>query len=123
MLIVVLWECCGSVVVHAALYCAFLHAASAINSHIHTTPNSMTPHTPLHPPCCTPHHQVVFIKASWHVGEPFTSKYSDWLLAQAEGRPTTQGSFDEPLYRYAVTYVGGEWGWGGKGRGGVGWCE
>ncbi len=49
--------------------------------------------------------EVVFIKASWHVGEPFTSKYSEWLLAQAEGRPTTQGSFDEALYRYAVTYV------------------
>lgn len=49
--------------------------------------------------------QVVFIKASWHVGEPFTSKYSEWLLAHADGRPTTHGSFDEALYRYAVTYV------------------
>lgn len=48
---------------------------------------------------------MVFIKASWHVGEPFTTKYSEWLLAHADGRPTTHGTFDEALYRYAVTYV------------------
>lgn len=47
--------------------------------------------------------EVVFIKASWHVGEPFTSKYSDWVLAHAEGRSTTQGTFDESLYHYAIT--------------------
>lgn len=47
--------------------------------------------------------EVVFIKASWHVGEPFTSKYSDWLLAHAEGRPTTTGTFSEKLYHYAIT--------------------
>lgn len=26
--------------------------------------------------------ETVYIKASWHVGEPFLDKYSAWMLAQ-----------------------------------------
>ena len=26
--------------------------------------------------------ETVFLKASWHVGEPFVDKYSAWMLAQ-----------------------------------------
>lgn len=47
--------------------------------------------------------ETIFIKASWHVGEPFTQKYTEWALAQAAGRDTTGGSFDERMYRYAVS--------------------
>lgn len=30
--------------------------------------------------------ETVFIKASWHVGEPFLDKYSAWMLAQVSVR-------------------------------------
>ncbi|PRW33169.1 hypothetical protein C2E21_7839 [Chlorella sorokiniana] len=47
--------------------------------------------------------ETVFLKASWHVGEPFVERYSAWALAQASGRDTTGGSFDEAMYRYAIS--------------------
>lgn len=47
--------------------------------------------------------ETVFIKASWHVGEPFVDKYSEWSLAQAEGKDTTGGQFDEQMYTYAIS--------------------
>lgn len=47
--------------------------------------------------------ETVFLKASWHVGEPFVSHYSAWFKSLAEGQDTTAGSFDEPMYRYAIT--------------------
>lgn len=47
--------------------------------------------------------ETVFLKASWHVGEPFVDKYSQWMLAQARGEVTTQGAFDERMYRYAIS--------------------
>ncbi len=113
-------------------------------------------------PCLSAYSQV-FLKASWHVGEPFVERYSAWALAQvrssllsswfhaaatgrhvtrarlphctmvsgekqegavglpccilqtplplclvpkpmqASGRDTTGGSFDEAMYRYAIS--------------------
>ncbi|KAL4421190.1 hypothetical protein ABPG77_010065 [Micractinium sp. CCAP 211/92] len=47
--------------------------------------------------------ETVFLKASWHVGEPFVDKYAAWMLAQAAGRDTTAGQFDERMYRYAIS--------------------
>ena len=47
--------------------------------------------------------EVVFLKASWHVGEPHTAHYSKWFLAQAQGSDNTAGAFDEPMYRYAIS--------------------
>ncbi|PSC69296.1 hypothetical protein C2E20_7243 [Micractinium conductrix] len=47
--------------------------------------------------------ETVFLKASWHVGEPFVEKYAAWVLAQAAGRETTGGIFDERMYRYAIS--------------------
>lgn len=30
--------------------------------------------------------ETVFLKASWHVGEPFVQRYSEWALAQVRRR-------------------------------------
>lgn len=48
-------------------------------------------------------YEVVFLKASWHVGEPHLSHYTKWVTAHANGEPGTHGSFDEPMYRYGVS--------------------
>ncbi|GAQ79139.1 hypothetical protein KFL_000250160 [Klebsormidium nitens] len=42
--------------------------------------------------------EVVFVKASWHVGEPFVERYSEWSRKQAEGEDTTSGSFDNAMF-------------------------
>lgn len=47
--------------------------------------------------------ETIFIKASWHVGEPFTSHYTRWFMRHAIGEAGTEGSFDEKMYRYGVT--------------------
>jgi hypothetical protein len=46
--------------------------------------------------------EVVFLKASWHVGEPFADKYSAWQTTYLRGQSTTKGVFDQAMYRYAI---------------------
>jgi hypothetical protein len=48
-------------------------------------------------------YEVVFLKASWHVGEPFADKYASWQLKLLQGMPGTDGKFDNGMYRYAIT--------------------
>ena len=47
--------------------------------------------------------ETVFLKASWHVGEPHLTRYTNWFLGLAAGSDNTGGTFNEPLYRYAIT--------------------
>ena len=47
--------------------------------------------------------EVVFLKASWHVGVPFNDKYAAWHTKKLLGQSTTEGAFYEPMYRYAIT--------------------
>jgi hypothetical protein len=47
-------------------------------------------------------YEVVFLKTSWHVGEPFADKYAAWQSAILRGETTTSGSFDEAMYFYAI---------------------
>ena len=75
--------------------------------------------------------ETIFVKSSWHVGEPFVSVYSRWaakLASSSSGSPSssedldgengdenddettsssfdagTKGQFDEPRYRYAIS--------------------
>jgi hypothetical protein len=47
--------------------------------------------------------ETVFIKASWNVGEPFTSHYTKWVMGRALGQDNTEGAFDERMYRYAIS--------------------
>jgi hypothetical protein len=49
--------------------------------------------------------EVVFLKASWHVGVPFNDKYAEWQTKKLQGKSTTDGEFFEPMYRYAITYA------------------
>jgi hypothetical protein len=46
--------------------------------------------------------EVVFLKASWHVGEPFADKYAQWMATSLRGESTTAGSFDAAMYTYAI---------------------
>lgn len=47
-------------------------------------------------------YEVVFLKASWHVGEPFADKYAAWQTRILKGQRSTSGAFDEPMYRFAI---------------------
>lgn len=48
-------------------------------------------------------YEVVFLKASWHVGEPFADKYAAWQTKHLLGQSTTAGKFDEEMYLYAIS--------------------
>lgn len=47
--------------------------------------------------------ESVFVKASWGVGEPFTSVYARWALDHAAGKPGTAGVYNETAYRWAIS--------------------
>lgn len=67
------------------------------NSNVHPSRHGTYDSISMHP------FETVFLKASWHVGEPHTSKYTEWFSGLAAGSDNTGGTFDEPLYRYAIT--------------------
>jgi hypothetical protein len=67
------------------------------NNNVHPSRHGTYDGITMHP------YETLFLKASWHVGEPFLEKYSAWMLKQAAGRDTTGGVFDEPMYRYAIS--------------------
>ncbi len=41
--------------------------------------------------------ETVFVKSSWHVGEPFTSHYTKWFMGHALGQVRTLGVIHEQL--------------------------
>lgn len=68
--------------------------------------------------------ETLFVKSSWHVGEPFATAYSRWAARLASSSSSssstssssssspssssafdagTKGTFDEPRYRYAIS--------------------
>lgn len=47
--------------------------------------------------------ETLFVKASWHVGQPYTDAYARWGLALAGGGAGTEGRFDETAYRFAIS--------------------
>ena len=67
------------------------------NSNVHPSRHGTYDSISMHP------FETVFLKASWHVGEPHLSKYTEWFSGIAAGSDNTGGSFNEPLYRYAIT--------------------
>ena len=67
------------------------------NSNVHPSRHGTYDSISMHP------FETVFLKASWHVGEPHLSKYTEWSLGLAAGSDNTGGTFNEPLYRYAIT--------------------
>jgi hypothetical protein len=50
--------------------------------------------------------ETVFVKSSWRVASPYTSRYSAWRLAHLLGRAGTEGAFDAALYRWGVSEEG-----------------
>lgn len=46
--------------------------------------------------------EILFVKASWGVGEPYTSTYTEWSRNKIEGTDT-KGRFDERAYRKAIS--------------------
>ena len=67
------------------------------NSNVHPSRHGTYDSISMHP------FETVFLKASWHVGEPHLSRYTSWFLGMAAGSDNTGGTFNEPLYRYAIT--------------------
>ena len=66
------------------------------NDNVHPSRHGTYDHITMHP------FETVFVKSSWHVGEPFTSHYSTWLSDHAHGVAHTTGSFDQLMYTYAI---------------------
>lgn len=67
------------------------------NNNVHPSRHGTYDSITMHP------FEVVFLKTSWHVGDPFVGRYSEWFSKQAKGEDTSGGSFDQQMYRYAVT--------------------
>ena len=67
------------------------------NSNVHPSRHGSYDGISMHP------FETMFVKASWHVGEPHLSHYTNWYLAHAAGNPSTGGAFNEKLYRYAIS--------------------
>lgn len=67
------------------------------NNNVHPSRHGTYDKITMHP------FEVVFVKASWHVGEPFVDRYSEWFGKQADGEETTSGSFDSAMFRYAIS--------------------
>ena len=67
------------------------------NSNVHPSRHGTYDSISMHP------FETVFLKASWHVGEPHLARYTSWFLGLAAGSDNTGGTFNEPLYRYAIT--------------------
>lgn len=45
------------------------------------------------------------MKSSWHVADPYTSRYSTWHLNHLVGRAGTDGRWDQRLYRYGIRWA------------------
>ena len=67
------------------------------NDGVHPSRHGTYDHISMHP------FETVFIKASWDVGQPHLSHYTKWYSGLAQGSDNTEGSFDEPMYRYAIS--------------------
>ena len=67
------------------------------NNNVHPSRHGTYDHMTMHP------FETLFVKSSWHVGEPFTTHYSKWFTEIARGSSNTQGQFDEIMYTYAVS--------------------
>ena len=66
------------------------------NNNVHPSRHGTYDHITMHP------YETLFVKASWQVGEPFTSHYSRWFLEQGRGAANTNGLLDERMYFYAI---------------------
>lgn len=51
-------------------------------------------------------YETLFVKESWHAGEPHLSRYTKWKKAHLSGHFGTEGTFDEELYKYALCNEG-----------------
>ena len=67
------------------------------NNNVHPSRHGTYDEIIMHP------YETLFVKSSWFVGEPFTSRYSKWFLEHAQGRANTAGQFDEAMYLYAIS--------------------
>ncbi|PNH08807.1 hypothetical protein TSOC_004615 [Tetrabaena socialis] len=44
----------------------------------------------------------VFVKSSWHVADPYTSRYARWRRKHLNGSSGADGKFDRDMYLYAI---------------------
>lgn len=67
------------------------------NDNVHPSRHGTYDGIAMHP------YETVFVKASWHVGDPYTSRYSRWQLVHLTGDNGTAGQLNETMYRYAIS--------------------
>ena len=51
-------------------------------------------------------YETIFVKESWRVGEPYLSRYTNWKNLHLAGRHGTDGSFNQDMYRFAISTEG-----------------
>ena len=50
--------------------------------------------------------EALFVKSTWHMGEPFTSKYASWSKAHALGHTVADGDqFDDRMLHASIQVV------------------
>ncbi|GMH41535.1 hypothetical protein BSKO_09445 [Bryopsis sp. KO-2023] len=66
------------------------------NDNVHPSRHGTYDGISMHP------YETLFVKTSWHVGDPFVKKYTSWRINQAAGKSNTEGAMDEQMYLYAI---------------------
>lgn len=67
------------------------------NDNVHPSRAGLYDGISMHP------YETIFVKASWHVAEPYTKRYSQWALQHLLGKSGTEGSYNKKLYLYGVS--------------------
>ena len=51
-------------------------------------------------------YETIFERQSWHVGEPYLSRYTSWIQLPLAGKHGTNGSFNRDMYSFAISAEG-----------------
>ena len=70
------------------------------NDNVHPSRHGTYDGISMHP------YETIFVKASWQVGEPHLSRYTEWMQAHAAGKHGTEGTFNKSIYEYAISSRG-----------------
>ena len=72
----------------------------ACNDNVHPSRHGTYDGISFHP------YETMFVKESWHVGEPYLSRYTRWTKLHLAGKHGTSGSFNKDMYQYAISLEG-----------------
>ena len=72
----------------------------ACNDNVHPSRHGTYDGISLHP------YETMFVKESWHVGEPYLSRYTNWKSLHLAGEHGTNGYFNREMYKFAISVNG-----------------